>query len=78
MLGQRPIIPILPDDWGMLADGIKKVNTTFYPQSDDSLVERFNWTLLDMLAQTVKPGTDCDECLLCVFFCLQGHHSGIC
>lgn len=44
------------------------MNATFYPQSDDSLVERFNWTLLDMLAQTVKPGTDCDERLLCVLF----------
>lgn len=34
--------------------GVKKVNTTAY--QSDGLVERFNRTLLDMLAKTVKPG----------------------
>ena len=36
--------------------GIKKVNTTAYHPQTDGLVERFNRTLLDMLAKKVKPG----------------------
>ena len=49
--------------------GIKKVNTTAYHPQSDGLVERFNRTLLDMLAKTVKPGAvDWDECLPYVIF----------
>ena len=36
--------------------GIKEVNTTAYHPQTDGLVERFNRTLLDMLAKKVKPG----------------------
>ena len=46
-----------------------KVNTTAYHPQSDGLVERFNWTLLDMLAKTVKPGAvDWDERLPYVLF----------
>ena len=49
--------------------GIKKVNTTAYHPQGDGLVERFNRTLLDMLAKTVKPGgQDWDERLPYVLF----------
>lgn len=36
--------------------GIRKVNTTVYHTQGDGLAERFNRTLPDMLAKTVKPG----------------------
>ena len=49
--------------------GIRKVNTTAYHPQGDGLVERFNRTLLDMLAKTVKPGgQDWDERLPYVLF----------
>ena len=39
--------------------GIKKTNTTAYHPQTDGLVERFNRTLIDMLAKTVeKSGRD--------------------
>ena len=34
--------------------GMKKANTTSYHPQTDGLVERFNHTLIDMLAKTVK------------------------
>ena len=44
--------------------GIMKVNTTAYHLQSDGLVERFNWTLLDMLSKAVKGGEkDWDVCL---------------
>ena len=36
--------------------GIHKANTTAYHPQTDGLVERFNRTLIDMLAKTVEPG----------------------
>ena len=45
--------------------GMKKVNTTAYHPQGDGLVERFNKTLLNMLAKTVKTGGhDWDDRLL--------------
>ena len=38
--------------------GIKKVNTTAYHPQTDGLIERFNRTLVDMLAKTVKAGVE--------------------
>ena len=49
--------------------GFKKVNTTSYHPQTDGLVERFNRTLIDMLAKTVaKNGRDWDERLPYVLF----------
>ena len=49
--------------------GIHKVNTTAYHPQTDGLVERFNRTLLDMLAKTVeKNGRDWDVHLPYVLF----------
>ena len=49
--------------------GIKKTNTTAYHPQTDVLVERFNQTLIDMLAETVeKSGWDWDTHLPFVLF----------
>ena len=49
--------------------GIHKVNTTAYHPQTDGLVERFNWTLTDMLAKTVdRSGADWDQRLPYVLF----------
>ena len=49
--------------------GIKKTNTTAYHPQTDGLVERFNRTLIDMLAKTVeKSGRDWDTRLPFVLF----------
>ena len=49
--------------------GIKKTNTTAYHPQTDGLVERFNRTLIDMLAKTVeKSGRDWDTHLPFVLF----------
>ena len=49
--------------------GLKKVKTTAYHPQGDGLVERFNWTLTDMLAKTVsRTGKDGDERLPYVLF----------
>ena len=49
--------------------GLKKVNTTAYHPQGDGLVERFNRTLIDMLAKTVhRTGKDWDECLPYLLF----------
>ena len=49
--------------------GIKKVNTTAYHPQTDGLVERFNRTLISMLAKTVqKQGRDWDEHLPYVLY----------
>ena len=49
--------------------GIKKVNITAYHPQTDSLVERFNRTLTDMLAKSVeKDGKNWDERLPFVLF----------
>ncbi len=49
--------------------GIHKVNTTAYHPQTDGLVERFNRTLLDMLAKSVeKNGRDWDARLPYVMF----------
>ena len=40
--------------------GIHKANTTAYHSQMDGLVERFNWTLIDMLSKTTDSG-DQDE-----------------
>ena len=49
--------------------GTKKVNTTAYHPQTDVLVERFNRTLIDMLAKRVAPAThEWDELLpFCLF-----------
>lgn len=41
--------------------GFHKVNTTTYHPQTDGLVERFNRTLLSMLAKTVEEGKDWDQ-----------------
>ena len=52
--------------------GIKKVSTTAYHPQTDGLVERFNRTLLDMLAKKVKPeGQDWDLRLPFILFAYQ-------
>ena len=49
--------------------GFHKVNTTAYHPQTDSLVERFNRTLIDMLAKTVEQnGKNWDEKLPFVLF----------
>ena len=48
--------------------GVKKVNTSAYHPQSDGLVERFNRTLTDMLAKTVKPGVEWDARLPYVLF----------
>ena len=49
--------------------GMKKANTTAYHPQTDGLVERFNRTLLDMLAKTgEQSGKDWDACLPFVLF----------
>ena len=49
--------------------GIKKVNTTAYHPQTDGLVERYNRTLIDMLAKTVdKSGQNWDTHLPYVLF----------
>ena len=49
--------------------GMKKANTTTYHPHTDGLVERFNRTLLDMLAKTGEhSGKDWDACLPFVLF----------
>ena len=49
--------------------GVHKVNTTAYHPQTDGLVERFNRTLIDMLAKTVeKSGRDWDARLPYVLF----------
>ena len=49
--------------------GVKKVNTTAYHPQCDSLVERFNRSLIDMLSKTVQThGQDWDEKLPFVLF----------
>ena len=49
--------------------GIHKVSTTAYHPQTNGLVERFNWTLTDMLAKTVdKSGRDWDWRLAHVLF----------
>ena len=49
--------------------GMKKINTTAYHPQTDGLVERFNRTLIDMLAKTVKKGgTDWDQKLPYVLY----------
>ena len=48
--------------------GTKKVNTSAYHPQSDGLVERFNRTLTDMLAKTVKPGVEWDARLPYVLF----------
>ena len=49
--------------------GIKKINTTAYHPQTDGLVERFNRTLISMLAKTVqKQGRDWDEHLPYVLY----------
>ena len=58
--------------------GIKKTNTTAYHPQTDGLVERFNHTLLDMLAKTTDgTGRDWDIQLLYVLFayCSSVHPS---
>ena len=49
--------------------GMHKLNTTAYHPQTDELVERFNRTLTDMLAKTVKAnGRDWDQHLPFVLF----------
>lgn len=49
--------------------GTKQVNTTAYHLQTDGLVERFNRTVINMLAKRVeKSGQDCDEYLLYMLF----------
>ena len=49
--------------------GITKMNTTAYLPQTDGLVERFHWTLTDMLAKSVeKNGKDWDKHLPYVLF----------
>ena len=52
--------------------GITKTNTTAYHPQTDGLVERFYWTLTDMLAKSIeKNGKDWDRHLLYVLFAYQ-------
>ena len=48
--------------------GIDKANTSVYHPQTDSLVERFNRTLTDMLAKTVRTGVEWEERLPYVLF----------
>ena len=49
--------------------GIHRVNTTAYHPQTDGLVERFNRTLIDMLAKRVEPsGRDWDRQIPYVLF----------
>ena len=51
--------------------GFRKVNTTAYHPQTDGLVERYNRTLISMLAKVVhKEGPDWDEMLSYLLFCL--------
>ncbi len=55
--------------------GTHRVNTTAYHPQTDGLVERFNRTLIEMLAKTVeKGGRDWDTCLPCV---LSAYHASL-
>ena len=52
--------------------GVHKVNTTAYHPQGDSLVERFNRILMEMLSKTVeKSGKDWDEKIPYVLFTYQ-------
>lgn len=48
--------------------GVKKINTSAYHPQTDGLIERFNRTLTDMLAKTVKTEVEWDERLPYVLF----------
>ena len=48
--------------------GAKKVNTSAYHPQSNSLVEHFNRTFTNMLANTVKPGVEWDTRLSYVLF----------
>ena len=58
---------LMVDEYKLM--GITKINTTAYHPQTDGLVERFHWTLTDMLAKSVeRNGKDWDKHLPYVLF----------